>query len=219
MLRALTYMAIVTMDLGQIERAAAYLAAVMPLIPVAASSDGLATVFATYATLGVRRARFECGARLFGAATRCWNVTGTQWMLPESRRFSAVMTAVTIALGEQRVQELIAIGIGMDMRTSLADLALVLEDPDPISIEKMAGRFPMANVPLTTAIPAALGMLTARERDVLRLIGQGLADCQIAESLTISHLTARTHVRNVLRQLEYSTRAAAATWAARCGIT
>lgn len=43
--------------------------------------------------------------------------------------------------------------------------------------------------------------LTARERDVLAAMSEGLDNRAVAEKLTISYDTARTHVRNILQKL------------------
>jgi DNA-binding NarL/FixJ family response regulator len=55
--------------------------------------------------------------------------------------------------------------------------------------------------------PAALAGLTDRERDILSLIARGLSNEEIAGRLVISPLTAKTHVRNVLRKLDCRDRA------------
>jgi DNA-binding NarL/FixJ family response regulator len=62
------------------------------------------------------------------------------------------------------------------------------------------------------------GELTARELEVLRLVGRGEANKRIAAELQISERTARTHVSNILRKLGVSSRTQAALWAVREGL-
>jgi DNA-binding NarL/FixJ family response regulator len=60
--------------------------------------------------------------------------------------------------------------------------------------------------------------LTSREVEVLRLLGAGKANKDIARELDISERTARTHVSNILRKLALSSRTQAALWAVREGL-
>lgn len=55
--------------------------------------------------------------------------------------------------------------------------------------------------------PPALAELTERERDILKLVARGLSNGEIATTLIISPLTAKTHVRNILRKLDIHDRA------------
>lgn len=66
---------------------------------------------------------------------------------------------------------------------------------------------------------AAQPELTARELEVLRLLGEGESNKSIAAALGISERTARTHVSNILAKLGLSSRTQAALWAAREGVT
>jgi DNA-binding NarL/FixJ family response regulator len=60
--------------------------------------------------------------------------------------------------------------------------------------------------------------LTARELEVLRLVGEGEANKEIAAKLEISERTARTHVSNILRKLGLTSRTQAALLAVREGL-
>ena len=65
---------------------------------------------------------------------------------------------------------------------------------------------------------APLGELTPREREVLRLVTEGLTNRQIAERLVVSEHTVHRHVTNLLRKLDLPSRTAAAALAARLGL-
>jgi NarL family two-component system response regulator LiaR len=60
--------------------------------------------------------------------------------------------------------------------------------------------------------------LTGRELEVLALVAQGLTNKEIAEALSISAETARTHVNRVLRKLGVANRVQATLYALREGI-
>jgi DNA-binding NarL/FixJ family response regulator len=60
--------------------------------------------------------------------------------------------------------------------------------------------------------------LTPREIEVLRLVGDGLSDDEIAERLVVSPHTVHRHVANIRTKLRESSRAAAAAHAARAGL-
>jgi len=63
--------------------------------------------------------------------------------------------------------------------------------------------------------PKDLGLLTAREIEVLRLLGEGLSNAEIAARLFISTKTAGNHVSNLLAKLHLRSRQEAAAHAVR----
>ena len=60
--------------------------------------------------------------------------------------------------------------------------------------------------------------LTSREVEVLQLVAGGNSNKLIARALTISHETAKTHVKNILEKLDAHDRTHAVTLGLRRGI-
>jgi two-component system, NarL family, response regulator LiaR len=65
---------------------------------------------------------------------------------------------------------------------------------------------------------AGLDQLTAREREVLALLGEGLSNRDLAARLFVAEKTVKTHVSSVLSKLHLSDRTQAALFAVRHGL-
>ncbi|PSR34809.1 MAG: DNA-binding response regulator [Sulfobacillus benefaciens] len=60
--------------------------------------------------------------------------------------------------------------------------------------------------------------LTARELEVLKLVGEGFSNRDIASRLYISENTVKNHLRNILQKLHFENRVQAAAYAIRRGL-
>ncbi len=72
--------------------------------------------------------------------------------------------------------------------------------------------------PPAEQLPLTKDPLTERELEVLRLVAQGCSNKEIGAKLSVSELTVRTHVSNILGKLHLASRTQAALYALKEGI-
>jgi DNA-binding NarL/FixJ family response regulator len=71
----------------------------------------------------------------------------------------------------------------------------------PRATKALIDRYTAPAEPAALVVPAALALLTEREREILLLVGRGNANAAIAEELVISPHTAKTHVNRMMTKL------------------
>ncbi len=86
----------------------------------------------------------------------------------------------------------------------------------PSVTRRVIGEIARRNRPATDP---GLDRLTGRETEVLRLLGRGLANAEIAAELTVSEATVKTHVSSVLSKLGLRDRVQAVVLAHEHGLT
>ncbi|HVW34823.1 MAG TPA: response regulator transcription factor [Acidimicrobiia bacterium] len=97
----------------------------------------------------------------------------------------------------------------------LAEAVARVAAGDAVFSPRLAGFVLDAFAGTTLPLPSdpELDQLTARERDVLRLIARGYAYKEVARRLNLSVKTVETHVSSVLRKLQLSSRHELTRWA------
>jgi len=104
----------------------------------------------------------------------------------------------------------------------------LLKDAEPDEIRKAVRAAARGEAPLDPRAGRALlsarssgsplDALSEREREVLRLVVQGLPNKLIARELSISEKTVKTHLTSVFRTIGVTDRTQAALWAERNGL-
>jgi DNA-binding NarL/FixJ family response regulator len=97
------------------------------------------------------------------------------------------------------------------VRSAAAGNALI----DPTITRRLISRFSFAA--RSPNLPADFDELTPRERDVLRLVAQGLSNSEIAGRLVIEENTVKTHVSRILMKLNLRDRVQAVVLAYESG--
>jgi DNA-binding NarL/FixJ family response regulator len=101
------------------------------------------------------------------------------------------------------------------VRTVARGNALLAPEVTRRVVEAAAGRF---RPPSDSDHSERLADLTERERDVLRLIGRGLSNTEIARELYVGEATVKTHVSRVLLKLDLRDRVQAVVFAYEAGL-
>ncbi len=140
------------------------------------------------------------------------------------RHPSVEVVAITSFIEEDRIAAVIEAGAsGVLLKDAEADdLASAIRsarngevyfDPAVAGVVARRMRTGAGRAPAEVGAAAALGQLTARERDVLACLARGMSNRAIADELGMAERTARTHVSNILSKLGLTSRTQAALFA------
>ena len=162
-------------------------------------------------------------AQLFATLEKAGNLDGLDLKVRKKgdEVIDCVVSADTVSIQDVPCYLLVLMNITERKRSELelvAAIEEVMQDASWFSqtlIEKLANA-KSVNRPNVPGI--AFTDLTARERDVLGLICEGLADKEIASRLKLAPNTVRNHVATVYSKLGVHSRSAAIVWARERGL-
>ena len=155
----------------------------------------------------VERGDTAQGARLLGAAEVQRERAGIPLYGPVQAGYERAVATARAALGDERFTAVWREGRALPLEQAVGEATGIQPSP-----HRHTG------VLTERGGPASAASLSARERDVLRLIVDGLTDGEIAAALSIGRRTVNTHVASILNKLGVSSRAAAAACAVRTNL-
>jgi predicted ATPase/DNA-binding CsgD family transcriptional regulator len=159
--------------------------------------SGIALRIHALAWLAAARGDWPRAARLTGAAEATWRSIPARTPEPLRPYLDECARRVSDALGVEHWQAEHDRGGSLDRE---ATLALALGEAPP-----------------ATRLQSDGDPLTRRQREVARLVAQGLTDREVAARLSISIRTAESHVEQILARLGFRSRTQIAAWVATSG--
>ena len=174
---------------------------------IAELAAGLSTQYAAYRAYSAQvAATLDGGVGRWREAVAAWRADGQRYQLAQ-----ALLGLATAAAGAgdraaagEAIEEAVAVAAALGA-------APLVEAADTLA----------RRVGLRSAdhpAPSGTELLTAREREVLRLVAEGKSNSRIAERLYISPKTASVHVSRIIAKLEVNNRVEAAAVARRLGL-
>ncbi|MEJ7838878.1 MAG: response regulator transcription factor, partial [Thermomicrobiales bacterium] len=189
-------------QLGQMERAIrAFLDGFAYYIEIG-DLAGYAEILEALALVASKIGEYAQSAQMIGAATTLRARINSPVQAQEQDRFSTAVSHGQRGLGESIWKELREEG----RQLTLSQMEHLAQSS---ARTWLASDLRERHPPTANTVIAGAYRLTQRELDVLRLLGAGRSDREIAEELYISVRTVGSHVSNVLAKLTVNSRAAA----------
>jgi ATP/maltotriose-dependent transcriptional regulator MalT len=158
------------------------------------------------AGLAVAQERPEQAVRLLAAAETLREAINVPLPPVNRPRRDRILADARSRLGEAASTTAWAAGRALSAAESLDEALAYVAEPIPSTD---AGAAPGESHSDSPAGSRPVDLLTAREREVLALVAEGLSNKEIATRLVLSPLTVRTHLESIFRKLNTPSRTAA----------
>jgi predicted ATPase/DNA-binding CsgD family transcriptional regulator len=195
-------------ELGETSRAAKLGADALAMLTGVNNHQGTAFALEQLAATAAILGELATTIRFAAVAARLRDEVGAPLPPGDRPQLDRALTTARQELGPARVEQELAVGrrlTASELLLAAEALAHVVPPPD----------FPRQTPVHGTADDGIDFDLTAREREILSLLSQGLSNPEIAAALVISPKTVRNHVSSILAKLGVDSRTAAATFALR----
>jgi predicted ATPase/DNA-binding CsgD family transcriptional regulator len=206
----------VYMHMGEFERAVAMLDEGLALYRGLGNRLGIAMCVSALSGVALHKGDGRKAARLLGAAQALLDSIGALLDPADLKAYHGNEGAAREQLGEAEFVAAWAEGNAVTPEQVVEIGAM------PVQVGKVSGADRPAGAERVgrdvTGGQATPDVLSAREMDVLRLVGRGLSDADVARELNVSPHTVRAHIRSIYSKIGLGSRSAATRYAAERGI-
>jgi DNA-binding CsgD family transcriptional regulator len=168
---------------------------------------GAVEILTGLARLAAKKERPEGAVRLFAAAEAVQKRVGLTLAPALRAKNERALDAARAKLGEEAFTAVWAAGGNLPLEQAVAEAQTVATD---------AGRSAHAEPDLGPS--DALGGLSPREVEVLKLVAEGLTNAQVAQRLFLSPRTVNAHLNSIYHKLGVGSRSAATRFAVEHGL-
>jgi DNA-binding CsgD family transcriptional regulator len=190
--------------------------------------DGIAEGLSGLAEIASLTGQPERAARLCGAVEALREASHTRLSPPRRAAYDRIVEGIRTHLDDTAFVVALAQGRAMELTQAIA-FAIETKDTPPAAtarpqaseVEAPSDLPPGApSQPLSPrrALQQQFGGLTAREREVARLVAQGKSNRAIADELVFGVSTVEAHISHIFIKLGFSSRAQIAAWAVDKGL-
>ncbi|HEV2073695.1 MAG TPA: LuxR C-terminal-related transcriptional regulator [Thermomicrobiales bacterium] len=203
---SLAYLGLVQNLRGDVEQAATSLGEALTLFVQIGGVERIADMLSRIAVLAEARGKHVVAVRLFAAAEEQREHIGAVQTLPERAVYEQALTTLQGQIPADDFAAAWVAGKALPLDQAVAEARAAIGNQ---ATESVASK----------DMPVSFAALTPREVEVLHLLTQGRSNREIAQELFISPRTAAGHVTSILEKLDLPSRAAAAAFAVRHGLT
>jgi DNA-binding NarL/FixJ family response regulator len=227
---ALAHLGIVALRVGDFPQAATFYQQSLALNREEGNRDGIVEDLAGLAEVASLLGQPGRATWLFGAVEALREVRGIRLAPLRRAEYDRIVESIRTHLDEATFVTAWKEGRTMPLEQAIAD-ALETKDALPTvdSLPEANAQEAASVLPSGThssppfsprrALKQKFGGLTAREREVARLVAQGKSNRAIAEELVVGVSTVEAHITHILGKLGLSSRAQIAVWAVDKGLT
>jgi non-specific serine/threonine protein kinase len=214
---ALARLGAVALREGSYQQSAAFYQRSLALNRFLGNRDGIAEDLAGLAEVACLAGQPERAARLLGTVEAVREAHGIELSPLRRSEHDRIMRSIRTQLGEVAFAEAWTWGCTMRLEQAIEEALETNGKPPSGPSSSLHPELPPALSP-RRMLQQRFGGLTAREREVARLVAQGRSNRAIAEELVVGVSTVEAHIAHIFTKLGFSSRAQIASWAVHMGL-